>query len=115
MRKLILTATVAILTSGVSVYAIENNSLNNINKITTLSVDDDFKEINLKELPAAVTDAILKDFAAGTVTKAYVNTSEQYKISMIVDEKEKVVFADKEGKWLKEEEVIEEKVERLKI
>jgi len=114
MRKLILTATVAILTSGVSVYALENTN-NNTNQIVTLSVEDGFKEINLKELPAAVTNAILKDFGKATVSKAYINTSEQYKISMIVNDEEKVVYADKEGKWLEKGEVVEGKVRGLKM
>ncbi|MDX6747453.1 hypothetical protein SHK09_11665 [Polaribacter sp. PL03] len=109
MRKLILTLTVAILSSGVSISAANIN--NNSEEIITVVVKDDFKEITLKELPEAVTKAILKDYATATIAKAYVNESKQYKITLTVDETESVVYADKEGKWLKEGEVNTGKVE----
>ncbi|WP_158839104.1 hypothetical protein [Polaribacter sp. L3A8] len=108
MRKLILTVAVAILTGGVSVSAFaneNNNSNNNSDLITTVVMNDEFKEITIKELPQAVVSAILKDFKTAKVAKVYVNGSEQYKIELIVDGAESVVYADKEGKWLKEEEV----------
>ncbi|PQJ71776.1 hypothetical protein [Polaribacter butkevichii] len=106
MRKLILTVAVAVLTGGVSISAFANDNINNnSNSIVTVVMNDGFKEITVKELPEAVVTAILKDFKTATVTKVYVNGSEQYKIELTVDEAESVVYADKEGKWLKEEEV----------
>ena len=110
MRKLILTLTVAILTSGAAISAANINS-NNSEEVIVVVTNDDFKEITLKELPVAVTNAILKDFTKANVAKAYVNSSEQYKLTLTVDETETVVYADKEGKWLKEEEVSTEKVD----
>ena len=110
MKKLILTLTVAILTSGVSVYAADNNN-NNSKHVIEVVMNDDFKEITVKELPEAVVNAILKDFASATLTKVYVNGSEQYKIALTIDETESVVYADKDGKWLKEEEVSTVEVE----
>ncbi|WP_405609054.1 hypothetical protein [Polaribacter sp. Asnod1-A03] len=110
MKKLILTVTVIILTSSVSIFALEDNNNKVINEIAVVSVDDDFKEITIKELPAKVVDAILKDFSEATVTKVYVNTNDQYKIALTVDETERVVYADKKGEWLKKDEVIKEKV-----
>ncbi|WP_343328841.1 hypothetical protein [Polaribacter staleyi] len=106
MRKLILTVAVAILSTGVSVSAFANENMNNnSNPIINVIMNDGFKEISIKELPEAVVNAILKDFKTATVTKVYVNGSEQYKIELTVDEAESVVYADKVGKWLKEEEV----------
>ncbi|WP_158839106.1 hypothetical protein [Polaribacter sp. L3A8] len=108
MKKLVLTVAIAILTGGVSVsaFANENNIINNnSNQIITVVLNDGFKEITVKQLPDAVVNAILKDFKTSTITKVYVNGSEQYKIELTVDDAESVVYADKEGKWLKEEEV----------
>ena len=110
MRKLILTVAVTILTGGVSIsaFANENNTINNnADQIVTVVLNDDFKEITVKELPEAVTTAILKDFKTAIVGKVYVNESEQYKIELIVDDAKSIVYADKEGNWLKEEDVME--------
>ena len=110
MRKLILTVAVTILTGGVSIsaFANENNTINNnADQIVTVVLNDDFKEITVKELPEAVTTAILKDFKTAIVGKVYVNESEQYKIELIVDDAKSIVYADKEGTWLKEEDVME--------
>ena len=112
MRKLILTVAVTILTGGVSVSAFANdNNKNNSDEVIVVVMNEEFKEVALTDLPEAVTNAILKDYAAATITKAYVNGSEQYKIELTVDEVESVVFADKEGNWLKEEDV---KVKKIK-
>ncbi|AUC86096.1 hypothetical protein CW731_12745 [Polaribacter sp. ALD11] len=110
MRKLILTVAVAALTSGASISAanISNNNSNS-DEIITVVMNDNFKEITVKELPKAVSEAILKDYAKATIAKVYVNGSEQYKIELTVDKTKSIVYADKEGKWLKEEEVNTEK------
>ena len=101
MRKLILTVTVALLTSGVSVFAVNNINNNNADEIVVVVTNNDFKEITVKELPEAVSSAILKDFSTATVLKIYVNGSEQYKIILSVNGTENVVYADKVGNWLK--------------
>ena len=106
MRKLILTVTVALLTSGVSVFAADNIQTNNVDEIVVVVTNDDFKEISVKELPVAVSNAIVKDFGTATAIKAYVNGSEQYKFELTLDGAESVVYADKEGNWLKETDVI---------
>ncbi|WP_405609048.1 hypothetical protein [Polaribacter sp. Asnod1-A03] len=106
MKKLVLTVAVVLLTSGVSTFALSNNSNNNSNQVVTVVVNDEFKEITIKELPESVTEAILKDFKTGAISKVYVNESEQYKIEITVDETEKVLYADKEGNWLKKEDII---------
>ncbi|PQJ71775.1 hypothetical protein [Polaribacter butkevichii] len=105
MKKLVLTVAVAILTVGVSVSTFANDNNNISNSIITVITNDGFKEITVKELPEAVSSAILKDFKTATVARVYVNGIEQYKIELTIDGAENVVYADKEGKWLKEEEV----------
>ncbi|OAD45856.1 hypothetical protein [Polaribacter atrinae] len=111
MRKLILTVTVALLTSGVSVFAANNLTNNNVDEIVVVVTNDDFKEVSIKELPEAVTKAIQKDFSTATVLKAYVNASEQYKIEITADGAEGVVYIDKDGNWLKGTDIITAKEE----
>ena len=106
MRKLILTVTVALLTSGVSVFAANNINTNNADEIVVVVMNDDFKEITAKELPVEVSNAIIKDFGTATVNKLYVNSSEQYKIELTNDGVESTVYADKEGNWIEDTDVI---------
>ncbi|AUC21117.1 MULTISPECIES: hypothetical protein [Polaribacter] len=106
MRKLILTVTVALLTSGVSVFAANNININNADEIVVVVTNDDFKEISAKELPEAVSNAIMKNFPSATVNKLYVNGSEQYKIDLTIDETDAVVYADKDGNWIEEGDVV---------
>jgi|TARA_R110002020_G_scaffold30237_1_gene95123 hypothetical protein len=65
-----------------------------------------FKEIQVADLPAAVAKAVATDFKGATVTKAYVNKSQEFKLVLetATDEKKvatKTVFATKEGAWIK--------------
>ena len=106
MRKLVLTLTVAVLTSGATVFAANDINTNNVDEIVVVVSNDDFKEISVKELPAAVSSAIVKDFGTATAIKAYVNGSEQYKFELTLNGEEKVVYADKEGNWLEEADVV---------
>ncbi|WP_282071445.1 hypothetical protein [Polaribacter atrinae] len=104
MREIILTITVAIFTSGISSSALAKNNINSNEYVEVMRKD--FKEITLKEVPLAVKTAIVKDFIAAFVTKVYVNESKQYKIALTIDDETKfVVFADKEGHWLKDKEI----------
>ncbi|MCG1036192.1 hypothetical protein [Polaribacter sargassicola] len=106
MKKLILTITVAILTSGVSATSLENKYSKNFNKVVAVVTNSEFKEIALKELPDAVVDSILEDFAAAIVTKAFVNDQHQYKIKFMIDDETKsFVYADEKGNWLNKRKV----------
>ena len=111
MKKLILTVAVAILSSGISISAANINNNINSGEVIVMTINEDFKEVALEDLPEAVSNAILKDYATAIIGKAYVNASEQYKIELTIDETETVVYADKEGNWLKEEDVLAKKVD----
>ncbi|MCL7764990.1 hypothetical protein MPF19_16325 [Polaribacter sp. Z014] len=111
MKKLILTVAVAILSSGISISAANINNNINSGEVIVMTINEDFKEVALEDLPEAVSNAILKDYATAIIGKAYVNGSEQYKIELTIDETETVVYADKEGNWLKEEDVLAKKVD----
>jgi len=98
MKKLILT--VAILAGGMSTFAMPNTvlPLESINIV----INDEFKEIAVDKLPASVTSAVKNDFATATISKAYVNTDEQYKLELSIDGNTSTVYADKDGNWLEE-------------
>ncbi|CAH8293102.1 hypothetical protein EV196_103126 [Mariniflexile fucanivorans] len=101
MKKLILT--VAILASGISTFALSNTILPS--ETISVVMNEEFKEIAVDKLPAAVTSAVEKDFASSTITKAYMNSKEQYKLELDVEGTATTVYADKEGNWLEESAV----------
>ena len=109
MKKLIFTVAVAILSSSVSISAANNNNNINSDEVIVMTVNEDFKEVALEDLPEEVRNAILKDYAAAIIGKVYVNGSEQYKIELTIDETKSVVYVDKDGNWLKEDDVIAKK------
>lgn len=61
----------------------------------------DFEEIAVADVPAAVTDALKADHAGATITKAYKNDQDQYKLEVaMTDGSTATLYADSEGKWL---------------
>jgi len=76
--------------------------------VTEVAVQqDDFKMIEVSELPEAVTAAIAKDFQGATTKEAYVKEKEGkmiYKIKLDVNGVEKKVYADADGNWIKKED-----------
>ncbi len=73
---------------------------------TTVQTDD-FKKVEVSELPEAVTAAIATDFEGATAKEAYVKEKEGkmiYKIKLDIDGVEKKVYADGDGNWIKKED-----------
>ncbi|MEL0651768.1 hypothetical protein V6246_10070 [Algibacter sp. TI.3.09] len=101
MKKLILA--VAIVASGLSTFALTVNPIQS--EIATVSISEEFKEVALENVPTAVTDALVKDLSTATLNKAYVNSSEQYKLEITMDGTDNVVYADKDGNWLQAKDV----------
>ncbi|CAL2088798.1 conserved protein of unknown function [Tenacibaculum sp. 190524A02b] len=102
MKKVIL-ATV-ILAGTVSNYATNINKLP-IHKIVHVNQSQNFIEISLDKLPEAVISALQKEYPQASISKAFINKKEQYKLELIIKKELKVVYADKNGKWLNEEEI----------
>lgn len=68
---------------------------------------DDFKKIEVSELPEAITMAIATDFEGATTKEAYIKEKEGkliYKIKLEVNGIEKKVYADANGNWIKKED-----------
>jgi len=103
MKKLILA--VAIIASGLSTSALTVNPSHNI--VSIVSTSEDFKEIAIENLPIAVKAALARDFSSAKIGKAYVNNKEQYKIEIYMQPTDDIVFADKNGHWLKRADIEE--------
>ncbi|NVK08848.1 hypothetical protein [Tenacibaculum sp.] len=101
MKKLILA--VAIL-AGVSTYATVNNTISPITPVHTV-VANGFQEISLDKLPATLVNSIKESFPKATLSKAFVNEKEQYKLEISVNNTTKTIYTDKEGNLLDEKEV----------
>lgn len=98
MKKLILAS--AFVLGGLSTFAMATVLPQNT-IVNEIIIGDDFKEIKSSELPAAVTDALKKDFPTATLKKAMVNDKQEYKLKITVEGAESVVYADKDGNWIK--------------
>ena len=71
----------------------------NVNEV--IVVAEDFSEIDISEVPQAVTDAITTNFPTATLNKAYTNEENQYKLVLsLEDGTSGTVYADAEGNWL---------------
>lgn len=61
----------------------------------------DYKEVAVTDVPAAVTDALEADYAGATLNKAYVNEDDKYKLEVsLADGSAMELYADAEGNWI---------------
>ncbi|RFN59366.1 hypothetical protein DZ858_04675 [Marixanthomonas ophiurae] len=60
-----------------------------------------FTEVKASELPKAILEAVSTKYDGATVSKAYKNAKDQYKLMLATaDSKEKTVYVNSEGQWL---------------
>ncbi|MWB93502.1 hypothetical protein GON26_03965 [Flavobacterium sp. GA093] len=97
MKNLFLSA--AILLGSLTSFASTSNISNNI--VKTISIQDEYTEIKVEELPAAVTDALKKAYPDAVLTKAYKNEKSEYKLDVTVGDKVGSIFANADGTWIK--------------
>lgn len=66
---------------------------------------DTFKEIKVTDVPAAVAALVAKDFKGATISKAFVNKKNEYKLELNTMQDgralSKTVYANKKGEWIK--------------
>tara|TARA_R110002050_G_scaffold41842_4_gene101179 strand:+ start:8384 stop:8695 length:312 start_codon:yes stop_codon:yes gene_type:complete len=98
MKKLFF---VAVLSFG-SLTAFANGGGNVALEATQTAIaQDDFSEIEASDLPEAVTTAVSKEYPSGTISKAYVNKQEQYKLEVTLEDGTTgTLYADKDGNWI---------------
>ena len=96
MKKLILSAAIVLgsLNSFAASIAIENPI------VKSVVLTDEFTEIKIEELPAAVTDALKKAYPEAMLSKAYINEAKEYKLDVTVGDKVGSLFADANGNWI---------------
>ncbi len=69
--------------------------------IGTEILTQEFSEINVSDLPEAVTKAVAKDYSGATIDKAYVNGSSQYKLEISMEDGTALtLYADANGNWI---------------
>ncbi|WP_281231627.1 hypothetical protein [Flavobacterium gelatinilyticum] len=97
MKNLFLSA--AIILGGLTSFASTSPISNTIVKIA--SVEDEYTEIKLEELPAPITESLKKAYPTAVITKAYKNEKSEYKLDVTVGDKVGNLFANADGTWIK--------------
>jgi len=93
MKKLILSA--AVLLGSLSAFAVIAPIESSI--VKTISIADEYIEIKITDVPAAVTESLKKSHPNAVITKAYVNENKQYKLELAAGEKSETVWTDANG------------------
>lgn len=97
MKNLFLSA--AIVLGGLTTYASISPISNTI--VKTISVQDEYTEVKLEEVPTAITDALKKAYPDAVLSKAYKNAKSEYKLDVTVGDKVGNLFANADGTWIK--------------
>jgi len=97
MKNLFLSA--AIVLGSLSSFASTVPVTNSI--IKTISIQDEYTEIKLEEVPAPITEALKKSFPDAVLSKAYKNAKSEYKLDVTVGEKVGSLYANADGTWIK--------------
>lgn len=68
---------------------------------------NEFQQIKTVNVPNAVKKAIAEDFSDATLTNAYINESNEFKLVLKLENKSqaKTVFANKNGEWIRRPQV----------
>jgi hypothetical protein len=97
MKNLFLSA--AIILGGLTSFASTSPISNTI--VKAISIQDEYTEIKVAEVPAAVTDALKKAYPDAVLSKAYKNAASQYKLEVTVGDKVGALYANADGSWVK--------------
>ncbi|SHL26063.1 hypothetical protein [Flavobacterium saccharophilum] len=97
MKNLFLSA--AIVLGGLTSFASTSPISNTI--VKTISIQEEYTEIKVVELPTAVTDALKKAYPDAVLTKAYKNAKSEYKLDVTVGDKVGSLYANADGSWIK--------------
>jgi len=101
MKKLVFAAVLALV--SLTTYAQEEVSESEVlqSEVVEATHQEVFTEIEISDLPEAVTDSVAKDYPRATVSKAYVNEEKQYKLEVALEDGTSgTLYADGEGNWI---------------
>ena len=96
MRKLILSATIILV--GLSVQAAISGEPSIINSIV---IQDEYTEVGIDAVPAAVKSTVEKSFPKTKLEKAYKNEKNEYKLEIANGDKKYTIFTDASGTIIK--------------
>ncbi|TDE00120.1 hypothetical protein [Flavobacterium sandaracinum] len=96
MKKLILSA--AIVLGSVSTYAI--TVPNSVEVVKTITIQEEYTEVELEAVPAAIIEALKAAYPSAVLDKAYINAAKEYKLEVTIEGKKENLFADESGKWI---------------
>jgi len=96
MKKLILSA--AIVLGSLSTYA--SSKINDSKVLDTITLQEEYTEVKLEEVPAAITAALKVAYPGAILDKVYVNAKKEYKLDVTVGEQKGNLYADENGKWI---------------
>lgn len=96
MKKLFISA--AIVLGSLTSFASTSPVTTSIVKMN--SIQDEYTEIKLEELPAPITEALKKAYPTAVISKAYKNAASQYKLDVTVGDKVGNLFANADGTWI---------------
>ncbi|MHA6279262.1 hypothetical protein ACXYMT_03695 [Salinimicrobium sp. CAU 1759] len=114
MKKLCLTvvAASALLFSAQNLTAQEVAQVE-VEETVVQRAQDDFRQIEIQELPAEVQQAVERDFAGATIAEAYVKEHEgeqKFKLKLsTADGEDKELYADAKGNWIDKDKKEEDK------
>ncbi|MEL4308822.1 hypothetical protein [Joostella sp. CR20] len=64
------------------------------------ATQDEYEEIQISEVPQAITEALASDFPGAEIIKAYKNEAAEYKIEVSAGGEATTLYADENGEWL---------------
>jgi hypothetical protein len=97
MKNLFLSA--AIVLGGLTSFASTAPITSNIVKV--ISIQEEYTEIKLEELPEPITVALKKAYPDAVLSKAYKNAKSEYKLDVTVGDKVGSLYANADGTWIK--------------
>ena len=97
MKNLFLSA--AIVLGSLTSFASNTPVKNTVVKV--ISIEDEYTEIKIEELPAAISESLKKAYPEAVITKAYKNEKSEYKLDVTVGDKVGNLFANADGTWIK--------------
>jgi len=97
MKKLILSA--AIILGGLSIQAA--NPVVKASMTQSMIIQDEFTEVGLDAVPAAVKSTVEKSFPKTKLEKAYKNEKNEYKLEISNGDKKYTIFSDASGNIIK--------------
>jgi len=97
MKKLILSA--AIILGGFSIQAA--NPVVKTSMTQSMIIQDEFTEVGLDAVPAAVKSTVEKSFPKTKLEKAYKNEKNEYKLEISNGDKKYTIFSDASGNIIK--------------